>query len=69
VLLRALTVGEEAGAFEDEIDADVAMREGGRVFLGGHAHALAVDDQVVAVGADFAGISAMDGVALEQQGV
>ena len=33
VLLRALAVGEEAGAFEDDVDALVAVRQVGGVLL------------------------------------
>ena len=45
------------------------MRQLGRVALGGDADALAVDDHVVALGADLAGELAVDAVALEQHGV
>ena len=45
------------------------MRQLGRVALGGDLDALAVDDQIVAVGADLAREGAVDAVALEQQGV
>jgi hypothetical protein len=45
------------------------VRQLGRVALGGDADALAVDDHVVALGADLAGEFAVDAVALEQHGV
>ena len=69
MLLPAFAVGEEAGAFERQLDAVVTVRKLGRVALGGDLDALAVDDQIIAVGADFAREFAMDAVALEQHGV
>ena len=65
----ALAVGEEAGAFQRDVDAVGGVRQLGRVALGGDVDALAVDDHVVAVGVDFAREGAVDAVALEQQGV
>ena len=50
----AVTVGEEAGAFEREVDAVVAVRQLAGIALGGDLDPAAVDDQVVAVGADLA---------------
>ena len=49
-----VTVGEEAGAFERDVDAVVAVRQLAGIALGGDLDPAAVDDQVVAVGADLA---------------
>jgi hypothetical protein len=69
MLLAAGAVGEEAGAFQGDVDAIGTMRQIGRIALGGHMDALAVDDQVVAVHFDGATEGSVDAVALEQQGV
>ena len=57
---RLLAIGEEAGAFERDVDAVGGVRQLARIALGGDLDALAVDDQVVAVGADLARIGAVD---------
>jgi hypothetical protein len=64
-----VTIGEETGAFQRDVDAVVAVRQLARIALGGDLDAAAVDDEVVAVRADFAGIGAVDGIALEQERV
>ena len=69
MLLRAFAVGEEAGAFERDLDAIGLVRQLRRVLLGGHMDALAVDDDVVAVGLHLARELAVDAVVLEQPGV
>ena len=69
MLLAAGAVGEEAGAFERNLDPVGGVREVGRVLLGRDVDALAVDDDVVAVGRHFAGELAVDAVVLEQPGV
>ena len=69
VLFARSLVGEEAGAFQDQVDAQFLVRQVRRVTLGGDADALAVDHDVVALGGDFARIAAMDAVAAEQPGV
>ena len=69
MLLAAFAVGEEAGAFERDVDAIGLVRQLGRVALGGDLDALAVDDQIVAVGLDLAREAPVDAVALEQPGV
>ncbi len=69
MLLRALAVSEEAGAFEHDVDAELGVRQVGGVALGGDADALAVDDQVIALGRDLARIFAVHRVAREQPGV
>ena len=50
MLLAALAVGEEAGAFQRDVDAVGGVRQLRRIALGGDVDALAVDDDVVAVG-------------------
>ena len=62
-------VGEEAGAFERDVDAVGLMRQLGGILLRGHLDALAVDDDVAAVGRDFARVLAVHAVAREQPGV
>ena len=46
MLLPAFPVGEEAGAFERDVDAQSPVRQLGRIALGGDRDALAVDDQL-----------------------
>ena len=43
VLLRVLAVGEAAGGLDDDVDAQVAPRQVGRVGLGEHLQLVAVD--------------------------
>src|SRR6185503_16411346 len=69
VLLPALAVGEEAGAFERDLDPVGAVRQSGRVALGGDLDALAVDDDVAPLDHHLAWEFAMDAVVLEQPGV
>jgi hypothetical protein len=69
MLLAAGAVGEEAGAFERDIDAISLVRQLGRIALGRHVDALAVDDQVVAIDLDRALERTVDRIALEQAGV
>jgi transketolase C-terminal domain/subunit len=64
--VAARAVGEEAGAFERDLDAIGPVRQLRRIALGGHVDALAVDDDVVALGRDLAGELAVDAVMLEQ---
>ena len=64
-----VTIREEAGAFQREIDPVGAVGQLAGIALGGDLDPPAVDDQVVAVGADLAGLGAVDRVALEQQRV
>jgi hypothetical protein len=54
VLLAACAVGEEAGAFQRDVDAVGGVRQVGRIAFGGHVDALAVDDQVIAIDFDRA---------------
>ena len=69
MLLGAVAVREEAGAFERDVDAVGGVRQIGRVALGGDVDALAVDDDVVAVGRHLARELAVDAVVLEQPGI
>ena len=69
MLLPALAVGEEAGALQRDVDAQFLVRQLGRIALGGHLDALAVDDHRVALGADLARERPVHAVALEQHGV
>ncbi len=69
MLLPARLVGEEAGAFERDLDPEGLVRQVRRVAFGRDLDPLAVDDHHVALGADFAGPFAVDAVALEQQGI
>ena len=62
MLLGARAVGEEAGALERDLDAVRLVRQLGRIPLGGDVDALAIDDDVVAVGFDLAGELAVDAV-------
>ena len=69
MLLPALAIGEEAGAFQRDVDAQFLVRQLGGVALGGHLDALAVDDHHVALGLHLAREGPMNAVALEQHGV
>src|SRR4029077_1863476 len=61
--------GEEPGALEHVLDADVAPGELGRVALGAHADAVAVHHHVVAVDLDLAVEAAVHRVVARQVGV
>ena len=65
----AVAVGEAAGAFHDDIDAEVAP---GKLLGGGlreHGHVLAVGLELLAGDGDLAGKAPMHAVELEQMGV
>src|SRR5581483_1813961 len=68
--LRLVGLGEYAGGFDDDVDAEVAPREGGRPFLDFEGLDLvgADDDGVVTFEADVLGQAAEDRVELEQMG-
>src|SRR3546814_13630005 len=68
MLLRAGAIGEEAGAFEHQIDAEFLVRQVGWIALGGNADALAVDHQIVAVRRNPARIFAVDRIPRDQPG-
>lgn len=61
-------VGEEAGAFVDDVGAGGGPREFGGVAFGGDGDAFAVDDEVVAFGGDVAVEAPVDGVVFEDEG-
>src|SRR3546814_19969384 len=52
MLARAFAIGEEAGAFERDIDPIGGMRQVRWLAFGGHLDALDVDDQIIAVRLD-----------------
>ena len=62
--VRAL--GEEAGRLDDDVDAEVAPRQRGRVALGEHLDLVAVDDQHAVADGHLARERAVDRVVLEQ---
>ena len=63
MLLTPLAIGEEAGAFEHQLDAVGLVRQLGRIALGGDLDALAVDDEILAIGRDRPRILTVNGVA------
>ena len=69
VLFAACAVGEEAGAFQRDVDAVRGMRQVGRIALGRNVDALAVDDQIVAIDFDRAAKGTVNTVTLEQHGI
>ena len=64
----ALSVGEQAGGFDDDVDAEVAPRQRGRSFpdLKSLDLGVADDDRVLAFEADVLGKPAQDRVKFEQ---
>ena len=66
--MRLGGVGEEAGGLDDDVDAEVAPRQRGRVLLDleGLDLGVADDDDVVALEADVLGVAAQDRVVLQQ---
>ena len=69
MLLAAVAVGEEAGAFENQFDAVGGVRQVCRILFLGDVDALAVDEDAAAVGLHVARKFAMNAVMLEQPGV
>ena len=67
--LAFVGVGEDAGALEDDVDAEVAPRQGRRVLLGQDLDLAPVDDDRAVAGLDLAVVGAVRRVVLEQQGV
>src|SRR5690606_10352582 len=61
--------GEEARAFQHHVHAQVAPGQLGRIAVGQHADAVAVDDHVVAVDLDRAGETAMRRIVAGEVGV
>ena len=68
VLLRGGGLGEEAGGLDDDVDAELAPGEVGRVALGEDLDDVAVDDDVAVLDLDGLLQAAADGVVLEQVG-
>ena len=60
--------GEDAGAFDDDVDAQVLPGELGRILDGQGANLFAVDDEVLGIVFDFALEAAVVAVVLEQRG-
>ena len=58
--------GEEAGAFEHDVDAQILPRQLRRIALGADLDPVAVDDEVAAIDADLARKPAVCGVVLRQ---
>src|ERR1700756_1067827 len=69
MLLAAFAVGEETRAFERDLDTVLTMRKLCRILLGRDLDALTIDNDVVAVGRDRAGVFAVDAVVTEQPGI
>ena len=65
----AVAVGEPAGAFHDDVDAEIAPGKLLGIGLGKHGEVVAVGLEVTVGGAHLAGEAAMHGVELEQMGV
>ena len=61
--------GEQAGAFQDDIDAEALPRQLGRIALGDDADAIIVHHQAVAVDPHRAGELAVRGVVLQEVSV
>ncbi len=59
-------VGEETGGLDDDVGADLAPREGGRVALGEGLDGLAVDGELAGADFDLIGQSAENAVVLQQ---
>ena len=66
VLRRRLALGEDAGAFERHIDAELAPRQFRRVALGGDADLAAADIHPVVAGRDLAGKAAVHAVVAQE---
>ena len=69
VLRRRLALGKDAGAFERDIDAELAPRQFRRIALGGDADLAAADIHPVVAARDLAREAAMDAVILQQMRV
>ena len=69
VLGGAVAVGEAAGAFHDDVDAEIAPGKLLGIGLGKHGEVVAVGLEVTVGGAHLAGEAAMHAVELEQMGV
>jgi hypothetical protein len=66
VLGSSLALGEEAGGLDDDVDAEVAPRQVGRITLGQDLEQLAVDQDALVGHLDRSGVRAQDRVVLQQ---
>ena len=62
--LQVFAGGEDSGAFQDEVDAEVVPRQVRRVTLGERRDPSAVDDQRALSGSDLAGVATRQALAL-----
>ncbi len=69
MLGSAVAIGEAAGAFHDDVDAEIAPGQLLGRRLGEHRHVLAVGLELLAGDGDLAGKAPMHAVELEQMGV
>src|SRR3546814_11313603 len=65
VFAGGLLGGEDAGALQHHVDAQLAPRQLRRVALGQHLHLLAVDLDVVLAGLDLARVGPVHGIILQ----
>ena len=68
MLLTGFFGEEKAGAFDDQVGADVAPFQVSRITLGSEANSLAVDHQIVALDRNITVEVAMHGIVLEHVG-
>jgi hypothetical protein len=68
VLSQAVLAGEDAGAFQHEVDAEVGPRQVGRVTFVERSDPPAVDQQRLVRGGDRTVVAAVDGVVFEEVG-
>ena len=64
-----LGVREDAGRFEDDLDAEVAPRQGRGILLGEDLDLAAIDDDRAVARLDLTVVGAVGRVVLEEQGV
>ena len=59
-------IGKETRGLQHEIDPELTPGQIGRIALGQNADSLAIDDQIVAIGLDLTGETAVCRVVFEQ---
>jgi hypothetical protein len=69
MLLATVAVGEEAGAFQRDVDPVGGMGQLAGIALGGDGNALAINNQVIPVCTHIAGETPMHAVARKQPGI
>src|SRR5690606_16807759 len=69
MLCRRIALGEDTGAFERDIDAELAPRQFGRVANGGHLDRAAAKIDAVTLYRHGAGVAAMHAVIFQEMGV